>query len=316
MNHTPIRQVSVVIPVYKTSTTLFELVERILPVLTAQKCDFEIIFVDDGGVDESWAALTELHTKFDFVRVFRLSRNYGQHNAILFGTLQAKGDIIITMDDDLQHPPEVLPQLFDALTADVDVVYGSPKSGRHGFFRNVSSRLTKMVLQGVMGTENAQHVSALRIFRQKLVVSWRDLKSPLVNMDVLLTWVTDRFAYVLVDHHERKMGNSGYTFIKLLSHALNLVTGFSRLPLQIASIVGIMFAGFGFLIFLYVFIMWLTHEDSVPGFAFLASIISIFAGIQLISIGIMGEYISRMFDKVSERPRFVVRDSLSDHSKR
>ena len=164
-----IHHISVVIPVYKTSTSLIALVERLIPVLIATKCRFEIIFVDDGGADESWMVLNQLHNKFDFVRVFRLSKNYGQHNAVLFGTLEARGDVIITMDDDLQHPPpEVLPQLLEALVPNVDVVYGYPKSEKHGFFRNVASRLTKIVLQTVMGAENALHVSALRVFRQKL----------------------------------------------------------------------------------------------------------------------------------------------------
>ncbi len=312
MTDPAIRRVSVVIPVYKTTQTLVELVDRISRVLAAWGCEFEVIFVDDGGAEESWVVLNELHGKFDFVRVFRLARNYGQHNAILCGVLAAKGDVIVTMDDDLQHPPEVLPELLAALDPGIDVVYGYPASASHGAFRNLASSMTKLILQGAMGADNARHVSALRAFRKNSVLTWAGLKSPLVNIDVMLTWVTDRFTYVLVRHDERKAGVSGYTLTKLVRHAFNLFTGFSSLPLQVASVVGFLFSGFGFLVLAYVVVNWILQDSSVPGFAFLASIICIFSGIQLLSIGVMGEYISRTFERTSEKPGFVLREALGE----
>lgn len=303
------QSISVVVPVYKTNHTLGLLVERLIPVLTLISKEYEIIFVDDGDQDQSWGILRQLSERYEFVRSLRLSRNYGQHNAILCGVCESKGEIIITMDDDLQHPPEVLPELIAALTPDVDVVYGSPKQANHSFFRNLSSKLTKVVLQGVMGADNALHVSALRAFRRRISSHWGSLKSPLVNIDVMLTWVTSRFTYVRVMHAEREDGQSGYTFKMLVKHAFNLITGFSNLPLQLASIIGFIFAGFGFLILFYVVAMWIIQEDTVPGFAFLASIISIFSGIQLLSIGVMGEYISRVFERMSEKPKYTIKES-------
>jgi glycosyltransferase involved in cell wall biosynthesis len=301
--------ISVVIPVYKTSSTLIDLVSLLKITLEPYKGKYEIIFVDDGGAIDSAKALKKILKGNAHIRVIWLSRNYGQHNAILCGVLQARGEIIVTMDDDLQHPPAVLPKLFSALKDDVDVVYGSSISMRHNFFRSISARLTKIILQDIMGADNASHVSALRIFRSSITKSWIKHNSPLVNIDVMLTWATDRFSYVLVDHKERAVGQSGYTFMALVRHALNLITGFSTLPLQVASIFGLFFAIFGFVVLIFVLYTWFYSGVSVPGFAFIASLISILSGVQLLSIGVMGEYISRMFERGSGKPPYLIRES-------
>lgn len=306
-----INSISVVIPVYKSTGTLVSLTNRLPPVLASLCQAYEIIFVDDSGNNESWETLRKLHEAHPFVSVYQLSRNYGQHNATLCGMNAAKGDIIITMDDDLQHPPEVLPNLIAALKEDIDVVYGYPMVSNHNFFRTLASTLTKMVLSRVMGSDNARHVSALRAIRRAILQPLVEYKSPLVNIDVMLTWVTSSFTYTRVEHQERDTGSTGYSFSMLVKHGLNLITGFSSLPLQIASITGFVFAGFGICVLAYVVIGWLIEGSAVPGFTFLASIVSIFAGIQLLALGIMGEYVSRIFDRISERPKYFIRQKLS-----
>jgi undecaprenyl-phosphate 4-deoxy-4-formamido-L-arabinose transferase len=234
-------------------------------------------------------------------------RNYGQHNALLCGLRAANYGVIVTMDDDLQHPPEEIPKLLSALTRNFDAVYGTPEHQEHGLWRDLASLATKIALQNVMGAATARNVSAFRAFRAEVVRAFSHYDGPFVSVDVLLTWGTNRFGAVPVVHEARKQGSSGYTFRKLLVHAMNMMTGFSTLPLQIASVVGFGFTLFGILILLYVLIRYFTHGDPVPGFPFLASVVALFSGAELFALGIIGEYLARMHFRSMQKPSYVVR---------
>jgi len=238
------------------------------------------------------------------VRGIQLARNYGQHNALLCGIRSAGGELIVTIDDDLQNPPEEIPKLLTVLAEGADVVYGTPAAETHSFFRNQASRITKLALQSAMGAESASKVSAFRVFRTRLRDAFDAYRSPTVNIDVLLTWGTTRFAAVSVRQDERTVGDSGYTFGKLVNHAVNMMTGFSTLPLQVASILGLLFGSLGIVVLAYVLWNYLKHGSAVPGFAFLASIIAIFSGVQLFTLGIFGEYLARMHFRSMERPPY------------
>lgn len=301
--------ISVVVPVYRSQGTLQTLCERLLPVLERSCAGFEIIFVEDGGGDNSWAAICALVDQDTRVRGIRMSRNYGQHNALLCGIRAASHELIVTLDDDLQNPPEEIPKLLARLDEGFDVVYGKPNVERHGFLRDQASRITKLALQGAMGAETARHISAFRAFRTRLRDAFASYRSPFVSIDVLLTWGSTRFSFVEVRHDQRTVGDSNYTVRKLMVHALNMMTGFSTLPLQMASMVGFAFTLFGLLILGYVIAGFLIHGAAVPGFAFLASIVAIFSGAQLFALGIIGEYLARMHFRSMERPAYVVRDA-------
>ena len=190
----------------------------------------EILFVEDCGGDHSWDVIKRLSLVDQRVRGLRMSRNYGQHNALLCGIRAARGDVIVTMDDDLQHPPEELPKLLAKLDEGFDVVYGPPQQEQHGLLRDLASQITKLALAEAMGAANARQVSALRVFRTELREAFAGYRSPTVNIDVLLTWASTRFAAVPVGHEPRKFGESGYTAGKLIRHALNMMTGFSTRP--------------------------------------------------------------------------------------
>lgn len=297
--------ISFVIPVYRSAESLPELHQRIAAVFGGYG-DFEVLFIEDCGGDESWEVIGRLAKSDARVRGFRMSRNYGQHNALLCGIREARGDVIVTIDDDLQHPPEEIPKLLAKLQENVDVVYGPPEKEKHGLLRDLASQITKFALEGAMGAENARNVSALRVFRTRLRVAFDDYRSPTVNLDVLLTWATTKFAVVRVRHEDRKFGESGYNTRQLVRHALNMMTGFSTRPLQIASLTGFGFALFGVLVLAYVLAQWMLHGSAVPGFAFLASIIAIFSGAQMVALGVMGEYLARMHLRTMERPAYVV----------
>lgn len=300
--------VSVVVPVYNSESTLATLVQSTLLVLSGSAVQSEMILVNDGSADSSWEIIRDLADEYPEVRGIDLMRNYGQHNALLCGIREAKYEIIVTMDDDLQNPPEEIPHLIEALERlGTDVVYGTPDRQQHGFGRDLASALIKLALRKGMRVEAARSVSAFRAFRTELRESFASYDNTFVSIDVLLTWGTTRFGAITVRHNPRPTGASGYTLHKLMNHAANMMTGFSTWPLRIASLVGFVFTLFGLAILAYVMGRYLIQGGSVPGFPFLASIIAIFAGAQLFSLGIIGEYLARMYTRSQGRPASVVR---------
>ena len=302
--------ISVVIPVFNSEKTLKELYQRLRKVLQNIE-QFEIIMVEDGGSDQSWMIIKELAVTDHNVHGIHLSRNYGQHNAILCGIRVARYETIITMDDDLQNPPEEIPKLLEKLNEGYDVVYGRPQFAQHGIWRNIASIITKFTMQNAMGTETARNISAFRAFRTRLRNAFNNYQNPFVSIDVLLTWGTTSFTAISVGHDPRKMGNTNYTFRKLVTHAINMMTGFSTLPLQMASLGGFTFMLFGLGVLVYVILRYFIQGGIVPGFPFLASIIAIFSGAQLFALGIIGEYLGRMHSRMIERPIYTVREATS-----
>ncbi len=300
---------SVVIPVYNSAAILPDLIPQLTAVLQSITEEWEVILVNDGSRDQSWEVIRGLARDYPSVRGYTLMRNYGQHNALLCGIRAARNQIIVTMDDDLQHPPAEIPKLLVPLDNGYDVVYGTPQREQHGIWRDMASRITKLALKSAMGSEIASKVSAFRAFRTDVRSAFLDYRSPLASVDVLLTWGTTRFTAVPVAHAPRQQGISNYTFRKLVTHAFNMMTGFSVIPLQIASLLGFACAIFGLLILAYVVGRFFLLGSSVPGFPFLASIISIFSGVQLLALGVIGEYLARMHFRMMERPLYVVRQS-------
>ncbi len=302
--------VSVVIPVYNSEGTLPELIGHLESALCTASSRFEVILVNDGSRDSSWDVICQIAEAHEWVHGVDLMRNYGQHNALLCGIRMAKNDVIVTIDDDLQNPPEEIPKLLDKLAEGYDVVYGSPQKEKHGLWRDLASQVTKLALKSTMGAETARKVSAFRVFRTQLRDAFADYQSPFVSIDVLLTWGTTSFASISVRHEQRLIGASNYTFRKLATHALNMMTGFSTLPLQFASVIGFLFTLFGLVVLAYVIGRYIIEGGSVPGFAFLASMIAIFSGAQLFALGIIGEYLARMHIRSMGRPSSIVRRTI------
>ncbi len=299
---------SVVIPVYNGADILELLIQRLGKVLPNVAEAFEVIMVNDGSPDNSWEIIEQLAAKNPWVVGIRLIRNFGQHNATLCGIRQARFETIVTMDDDLQNPPEEIHLLLAQLAKGYDVVYGVPRREQHGLWRDLASQATKIALKGAMGVGIARNVSAFRAFRTQVRDGFAQYTGPFVSVDVLLTWGAARYSSVQVLHEPRAKGVSNYTFRKLVVHALNMITGFSTLPLRFASLLGFAFTLFGIGVLFYVVGRYLIEGTSVAGFPFLASVIAIFSGVQLLTLGIMGEYLARMYSRMMERPPYVVRD--------
>jgi undecaprenyl-phosphate 4-deoxy-4-formamido-L-arabinose transferase len=305
----------VVVPVHGTGEVLGELVGRVASVLGgASGRRSEVILINDGSPESCWRRIEDLARRHANVRGIDLMRNYGQHNALLCGLRAALYDTTVTMDDDLQHPPEEIGKLLSRLDEGWDVVYGTPEKQRQPFWRKLASMLIRVALAGAIGAKRAKGVSAFRAVRTESRRAFADFRGPFVSLDVLLSWGTDRVTQLEVRHEARKSGTSGYSFWKLASHAADMMTGFSAWPLRVASVVGFGFTLFGLGVLAYVIGRFLMAGGSVPGFPFLASIIAIFSGAQLFALGIIGEYLARMHFRSMERPVYVVRGTTSEGS--
>ena len=301
---------TVIVPLYRSVEILPHLLERLEVALQAIGRPYEIILVNDASPDETWSRVRSELTQRPRMVALNMSRNYGQHNAILAAIRVARSPLILTMDDDLQHPPEEIPRLIEALTSDLDVVYGYPLHEERGLSRKWASRVTKLVLSRYMNVKVAEQVSAFRLFRTELREAFATYRGPFVNIDVLLTWGTSRFGAIRVRHSPRPVGRSTYSLGPLITLALNLITGFSVLPLQMISLVGIGMGLIGFLILLYVLGLYFVYGAPPPGFTLMASMIAIFSGVQMLALGIMGEYLWRMYYRVMDRPSYLVRDRI------
>lgn len=301
--------VSVLIPVYNSAETLPRLLERLEPVLRAETDEFEAILVNDGSRDASWEAVQAAARRYRWVRGVNLMRNYGQHNALLCALRLAQYEVAVTLDDDLQHPPEEIPKLLAKLAEGHDVVYGAPDRQQHGLLRDLASEITKIALSAAMGAQTARQVSAFRALRTPLREAFHVFHGPYVSIDTLLTWGTARFAAVRVRHDARAAGVSNYTLRKLMAHAMNMMTGFSAIPLQITSLLGFSLTAFGLMILVFVVGRYFIEGGSPPGFPFLASVIAIFSGAQLFALGMLGEYLARMHFRLMDKPTYAVRET-------
>lgn len=302
----PTPSVSVVVPVYNGCASLGELASRVEATLSGT-VDWELIFVVDGSPDDSWRVVCELVAEHPQIIGIDLFRNFGQHNALLAGIRAARCEIIVTMDDDLQHRPELIPVLLAAMDDDVDLVYGTSPEPEHSAWRNITSRFAKVAMGFTIGGRMARDSGAFRAFRTSLRSGWELVNDSYISIDVLLSWVTTRYRSVPTPMLQRESGASNYTVRKLLRHTLNMVTGYSSRPLRLVSWLGFGFALFGTLALGFVLVRYFTTSTEVPGFAFLASLISILAGAQLFGLGIIGEYLGRMHFRSMQRPTYVVR---------
>jgi len=306
-----VRGITILVPVYNSEPILPTLAARVTALFAERGTPYELIFVNDCSRDGSWQVIERLAAGDARIRGIDLMRNYHQHNALLCGIRAARYDVIVTMDDDLQHPPEEIPQLLDKLSEGYDVVYGAPRDLPHGLLRNLASTMTKVALQGAIGAETARRISAFRAFRTELRKAFTTFNGPHVSIDVLLTWGSTRFTHIFVRHEPRLVGESNYTIRKLLTHALNMMTGFSTLPLQIASLAGFAIMVFGIFILALVVVRYFVDNRAPQGFPFLASIIALFSGTQLFALGVIGEYLARMHFRLMDRPSYTIRRQRS-----
>ncbi|GAA3798903.1 glycosyltransferase family 2 protein [Sphaerisporangium flaviroseum] len=280
-----------------------------MPVLRAASGRHEVILVDDGSPDDTWEVAAELARGVEGVRAIRLSRNYGQHNALVAGVREAECEVVVTMDDDLQHPPEQIPLLLATLEGDrLDLVYGVPREEEHGVLRSFASRSVKAGMSGALGVHGARTISAFRAFRTRLRDGFADLSGPHASIDVALSWTTTRVGAVTVHMNERSQGQSNYTPRLLARHAVNMLVGYSTAPLRAASYLGFLVGVFGLVLGGAVLWRFAVGDTTVPGFTTIASMVALFSSAQLVAMGVLGEYVGRIHGSGMGRPAYVVRE--------
>jgi glycosyltransferase involved in cell wall biosynthesis len=304
--------VSIVIPVFNSELSLGIVVAECHKVMIDQGYDYEILLVDDGSSELTWRTVNSLALSDPEVTGLRLGRNFGQHSALLAGVRAARFEYTVTIDDDLQNPPNQIPLLLSALMSNTtDVVYGVPRETAHAGWRRLSSRWVRQILTKALGVPEAADLSSFRCFKTSLREGFAVNLGPGVSLDALLAWTTNKFTSVKVNHAERMHGDSNYSLKKLMRFALDTVTGYTTLPLRIVSVLGFATAGFGFLLMFFFVLLPFFQGITIQGFPFLASTIILFAGIQLITLGVVGEYLSRMHFRVMNKPEYFVIETVT-----
>lgn len=302
--------ISVVIPCYRSELTLKPVVESVLAFgsETPGRGSIEIILVVDGSPDRTGAVARQLAAEHPEVHSVYLRRNYGQHNALLAGIARAKHEVIVTMDDDLQHRADQIGLLLAPLESkETDLVYGLAREEEHGFLRSAASRLVKQSLAST-GVPHADSVSAFRAFRTSLREGFLDVEDPYVSLDVLLSWTTTSIERVLVDMEKRVVGSSSYTLRGLVRHSMNMVTGYSNIPLRVVAWLGGFCAALGAVLGIIVIWKFVTGDTTVAGYTTTAAMISLFSGAQMLSLGIIGEYLGRLHTRSMGKPAYLVRE--------
>lgn len=305
---------SVVVPVYNAEETLEELVSRLVDTFEKLDVSYELVFIDDNSQDRSWEVLRSLRERHPEIRCFQLMRNFGQQNATMCGFRQAEGRYIITLDDDLQNPPEEIPSLIAELKKGYDVVFGVYESKKHGRYRRWGSWMINRFYSWTFKTKG--RVSAFRILKSHLAKKLLEYDLNFSYINGLIAWHTDRVSRMYVHHEHRPQGRSGYTFRKLLTLSFNMMTNFSLLPLQIASYAGALFASVGFVVGIYFAVKRLLFGSNVSGFTAIIVSISFFSGMILFFLGILGEYIGRIHLNINRRPQYSIRYEDDDTSEK
>jgi len=298
-------RLSVVVPVYRSQATLPELHRRLVAALEPVEPSFEILLVEDCGGDHSWNVIQAIAAADSRVRGIQLSRNFGQHAATICGFSQARGEWIATLDDDLEQAPENLPELYRKALEGFDLVYGVYPQRSHKTWRNATSAIARWLFNKAIPSLNYEYTS-FRMIRGNIARELQRFDSPFPFVDGYLSWLTNRCASVEVPHGVRVSGTSNYTFRKLLTHTINIFVTFSDLPLRMASWLGLLsfLLGMGWLAF--IVLRFLVGGISVSGFASIMAGILLFGGVQLLVLGVFGEYLGRMNFKSSKKPLFLV----------
>jgi undecaprenyl-phosphate 4-deoxy-4-formamido-L-arabinose transferase len=308
------RGLSVVIPCYNGAESLDELVRQLAETLPRCAERYELILVNDDSPDETWKRVCELTRRHTWVRGINLMRNYGQHNATLCGIRAARYDVTVTMNDDLQHPPSEIPALLDRLAEGYDLVWGTPAKRVHAFHRFFFSWMIRFAVAVAARQRIAHDVSAFRALRTSLRRAFTEYRSPQLLIDIMLGWGTTRISSLRVRHDPRRHGRSNYGALRLIRAALLVVTGYTTLPLRFASLLGFAFVVFGMGVLAHVLYIYFL-SSTLPGFPFLASTIAIFGGVQLFTLGIIGEYLARIFNRSLDRPTYVVKETAGFESR-
>jgi len=301
---------SVVIPVFNEEENLAELHARLSATLARAGHTWEVIYVDDGSRDGSWALLSAIHEKDpEHTRLVRFNRNYGQHMAVFAGFERVRGRVVATLDADLQNPPEELPKLAAKVEEGYDVVGGWRQSRKDSWLRKLPSRLVNLLTSRVVGVELKDYGCMLRAYRREVVDAMSACQESSSFIPALANTFAGKVLEVPVEHAQRASGTSKYNLLRLIRLNFDLMTGFSVLPIQLVSLLGGLVALLGLAFGVFLFARRLVVGPEVEGVFTLFAILFVFVGLQILVVGLIGEYVGRIYREVRRRPRFIIRET-------
>jgi dolichol-phosphate mannosyltransferase len=301
------KKISVVLPIYNTGGCLEELYQRLCVTLEKLNLDFELVMIEDGGKDRAWEIVERLAAADRRIKAIQFSRNFGQHAAISAGFANASGDVIVLMDADLEDRPENIPLLLERLRPGIDIVY-TVKSGRDETFSvRLTSQLYHYVFSRLTGTNVPRNIGTFRLFTRTFLDALQEFPERNILFGPLMFYIGFRSDSVEVQQDTRKVGVSGYTFFKRLAMAFNSILSYTDLPQRVLMVSGGVILGASFLyIILLILRFLLTREALPPGLTLLALLFTILLGVTMLSFGITGAYIFRIYQEVLRRPRYIV----------
>jgi len=299
---------SIVIPVYRGQDSIASLVEQLITALNG-RYHLEIVLVNDNSPDQSEVICRELFQRYpDIVRFYSLAKNVGEHNAVMAGLNQTRGDFMVIMDDDFQNPiSEVVKLVEYAAQNDCDVTYTYYKKKQHSWFRNLGSKFNDKVANLLLKKPKNLYLSSFKALNRFIVNEIIKYDLPYPYIDGLILRTTEKIATIEVEHHKREKGKSGYTLTRLIRLWLNMFTHFSILPLRLSFVVGMLVAFLGTIFAVITLIEKFSNPDLPMGYTSIIITVLLFSGIQLISLGVIGEYIGRIFLSQNKRPQYTIR---------
>ncbi len=300
-------QLSIVVPVYRSARCLAELARRVRQEVGAHFDSYELILVNDASPDESWEVIRQLTREYDFITGVNLRRNVGQDNAIMAGLNIAVGEVLVIMDDDLQHDPADIPKLYDRLQDGFDVVYAHFGRKQQALWKNIGSWFNDRFAIVVLGKPKDIYMSAYKALRREVVDEVLKYSGPYPYVDGLIFTVTSNITDLPATHHARYAGKGNYNFVKSIGVWLKLATGFSVIPLRMVTFLGGVISLFSFLLAFYFVLETLLLKRQPSGWPSVIVAILFIGGVQLIGIGAVGEYIGRIFMTQNQRPQFTVK---------
>ena len=307
------KKISIVIPVYNSENIVSRTVEEIIKENEKRQFNYEIILVNDGSKDNSWSVIKNLAMKYKPVKAINLIKNFGQHNAVLCGFQHASGDFVVTMDDDMQNPPSEIIKLINKIEGgDYDLVFGKFREKKHPFYRKLGSKLINYLNEKIFKKPKDITLTNFRIIRKDVIERVLGHNTAYPYIPGLLLMYSTSIANVTVEHHKRADGKSNYTFKKIFSLMSNLLINYSSFPLKVLSTIGLLVSSISFFLGLYYLISGLIGGTQVPGWTTLVVLISFLGGFIIILLGLIGEYLSRILDQISNQKSYYIKEIIDE----
>ena len=309
--------ISIIIPVFNSENTIEILVNNIVQTL-GENYKFEIILINDSSKDNTEEKCKKLVEKYMSVVLYSLAKNFGEHNAVMAGLNKCSGDYAIIMDDDLQHSVDSLLELIKFGMKEknnFDVVYTYYDKMKYNFFRNFGRKFNDLIANLLLDKPKFLYLSSFKLINRFLITEIIKYRSPFTYIDGIILGITNKIGRVKVVHDQRSHGKSGYTIRKLLQVWSSMFTGFSVVPLRLSLILGSMLSILGFIFALLTFIERIIDNTVPSGYATLIIVVTIFSGAILIAVGLLGEYVGRIFISLNKKPQFVIRDCWPNKKK-